>query len=278
MATSPAPNAAADQADFLNQNILARGVENYSLSPSMPTAAEMGFSAAEEPPPSAGLAAITPKPAETPTQAIAKQAGLFGSDQEKALAMAEFGARLMSGTSPYALQNFGTAATGTLESLREQRKTAADRELKERMLGIEERKADKEKDTDFRRKLEIKKNRLLSEDPTMSDIMAEDLAAKEIVNEEARVQAGRAEALSARSAAQTDLDYLKQAQELYPMLRADMLSEDPKVRRAAEEQLLAVANRLKARAGISTGSGGISATLGGNATDIMSRADAILGQ
>jgi len=177
MGTSVAPSAAQDEADYLNKNELAKAVENYSLSPMMPTATEMGFGAAEIPetpvaPPS-GLGAITP-PVETTTDA--KKAGLFGDDNAKNMALLELGARLMAGTSPYALQNLGTAAAGTIGSLREQQKAESDRLLKERMLQIEEAKAGKEKDTDERNRLRILESGTPEEREALRQLMEQENA------------------------------------------------------------------------------------------------------
>ena len=175
METSVAPSAARDEADYLNKNELAKAVENYSLSPMMPTLSEMGFGAAEIPEiPETPVDATTP-----PVPGAAsnpKLAGLFGDEKAKNMALLELGARLMSGTSPYALQNLGTAATGTIGSLREQEKAASDRLLKERMLQIEEAKVGKEKDTDERNRLRILESGTPEERAALQQLMEQEQA------------------------------------------------------------------------------------------------------
>lgn len=73
------------------------------------------------------------------------------------MALLELGARMMAGTSPYALQNIGTAGVGTLGSIREMQKERGATALKREELAIERAKLAKDKETDFRERLRIKR-------------------------------------------------------------------------------------------------------------------------
>ena len=254
METSVAPSAAQDEADFLNKNYLGRKVEEYSLSPKMPTAAEMGFRAAEIPPeatetPDAGLGAITPKPGQVSDP---KLAGLFGDEKAKNMALLELGARLMAGQSPYALQNLGTAATGTLQSIREQQKAASDRLLKERMLQIEEAKAGKEKDTDERNRLRI----------LQTGTPKERAALERIMEQEQEVARARLGLTGERYSQQAREKALEQAMKDIDIIQAKAeAAEDPSKRAAYNALLEERIAQYMGTGTLSTGLGNISPSL-----------------
>jgi len=196
----PAPNAAANPADYLNAETLQREAD-AALINQLParTAA---------PTATTGLGAITP---EANVARAAKEAGMGLEGKDKWLALAEFGARMMAGQSPYALQNIGTAGVGTLGSIREMQKTKAAAALKREELDIEKLKAAKEKDTDFRRQLEILTDRRMRENPDLTKGEAEAMAYDDYVAAETSIQAGKLEAQRSRYAQQGRIDV---AQEL----------------------------------------------------------------
>jgi len=194
-----APNAAANPADYLNAGTLQREAD-AALINQLPSRASATA-------PTTGLGAITP---EANVARAAKEAGMGLEGKDKWLALAEFGARMMSGQSPYALQNIGTAGVGTFGSIREMQKTKAASALKREELDIEKAKALKEKDTDFRRQLEILTDRRMRENPDLTQAEAEAMAYDDYVAAETSIQSGKLEAQRSRYAQQGRIDVAKE--------------------------------------------------------------------
>jgi len=303
MGISPAPNAAADQSNFLNQNMIDEAIQDYAMSPYM-SSSSMGLGDLEVP---EDVIAPPEKKKEKGEVSDPKAVGFFGDDKAKNMALLELGARLMAGQSPYALQNLGTAGVGTLQSIRERQKDVSDRLLKERLLDIQEREATaKEKEleggaaTADRQIKQIydsmmsKKNRGVKE---FEGINLEGLNEPEMLEAAQNVYSQRV-ASAALTRAGTGAE--RQNLELRKVINEEKIKlkyQDPEIMEAfskagKDKTKLAAAERLLEDKATRSALGGLYDNLslspsfnrlspdlmGGNATDIMLKADAILGQ